>query len=96
MSTRIIYTCDRCGAESDNSSQQWQVGIVAKSLNSSIHIEDLGTAQRQMHVCRNCCKDMGLAPRVKQPLPECSPPQPTLEDLIREICQTTIDEQNGL
>lgn len=93
MSVRTIYKCDKCGAEQSTADQFWVVGVIAHVRNGSINTYSPFVSQdHKMEVCRKCLESFGIhvqhrGPKAPMPKP------PTLEDLIIQLVQDTIDTQ---
>lgn len=85
MSVQTTYTCDRCGAKQDTYNQFWVVSVRVTSFDALPSNYDRG---KSAHWCRACCEMYGILPHTK----ECTviTPEPTLEDLIREIVREEV------
>jgi hypothetical protein len=87
MTITTIYTCDRCAASQTTSERFWKVGVSWAPYNYPFpapHQED------QMQVCQKCAAELGLVPQ--NPKPAVPLPIPSLEDLIREIIQSELNQ----
>lgn len=91
MSKKVIYKCDKCGAEQETSGQFWTVGVKASPYDFS---RDLFVSDKHvMEVCRPCLESFGIHVQAKpkdQPQP---PTPPTLEELITDIVLRTMESQ---
>ena len=90
MSVKTIYKCDKCGAEQGNTNQFWRVGLTAEHHPSFSPAPNF-VPRKYMDVCRPCLESLGIhAMKKDEPL---SFPEPTLEDVIREIIHNELDNQ---
>jgi len=90
--------CDRCGESWDPSDRRqfWPVAVVLGHEGAgalSGYGTKLSHIVKQQEWCRPCIDTVGLLSGYQEPKPgEQAPPQPTLEDLIREIARETAEE----
>ena len=93
MSSKTIFTCDRCKAEfitkGERPGQFWHVAVLANTYGYT----DPSKEVRSLEVCRPCLESMGIhvTPNPKPDEPQ--PVPPTIEELIREIV-SRCTEQN--
>ena len=90
MSTKMIYTCDKCGAEQLDGSQFWTVAV---SAHEGLHADDTYHRVNKMsiQVCRVCLEGFGIHAQAEtKAKPEYNPP--SLEDLIREIVTRSVSK----
>lgn len=85
MSRREFFKCDRCGHEcwrddKENFRHLFSVKLVINE----------GTTFRQAEWCERCCAEIGWCQR---PNVKAIQPEPTLEDLIRDLIQNLIREE---
>jgi len=83
VSVKIEYRCDRCGAVQESSEQFWTVEVIATGHGEQRR--SYGNNGR-IEVCRPCLEGFGIHVRPK-PDAASTPPPPSLEEMIREICQ---------
>lgn len=85
MSVQTTYTCDRCGAKQDTHQQFWNVAVRVWSFDSLPTSYDMGPKNQW---CRSCCEMFGILPHTKERT--VITPEPTIEDLIREIVRQEV------
>lgn len=100
MSSRVVYTCDRCGKESEDKDflRQVRAGIVRKVFEG---YSETGNIQFDTCLMADWCDDCRLACHFytnaeleelkKKGLP--IPEQPTLEMQLRELIESIVDER---
>ena len=86
MSIKTIYICDKCGAEQVTPEQFWTVGLWAVySATRTTAEQNEYVADKRVQVCRPCLESFGIHVRIKDSVDPA--PQPTIEELIREILE---------
>lgn len=93
MASETTYTCDRCGeSQKGDGGRSFleQVGIHIGKVYGSLG--PTTSFCRRVEWCRPCLVTMGLRDWASHiptdpPAPD---PKPTIEDLIREICEETV------
>lgn len=84
MSRKVIYTCDKCGAEQLTHEQFWTVGVQANHFGATVGPYDFVDGKK-LEVCRPCLESFGIHVTTKKNEPQ--PKPPTVEELIREIIE---------
>lgn len=86
MSRTTIYKCDRCGKEHTNQF----TSPISLVVNRGYGDEDMHKADW----CRPCLEEVGIVPRPKpkKDEPTIQSSQPSLEEMIREIVRTEIQQ----
>jgi len=88
MSVIVIYKCDKCDAEQKTQEEFWTVGVTALPYIGTTNTFVQG---KSMQVCRPCLESFGIYVQKKQPHELVIPMPPTLEDLIVDLVQRTVD-----
>lgn len=85
MSSKTIYTCDRCGGTQETRDQFWGIRVQITHFGCYPQNWDtVGAAHPAVEVCRSCLEHLGFYPRPEtKAKPDYNPP--STEDLIREI-----------
>lgn len=85
MSQRTIYKCDRCGKESENQNNLFEIAIGIKHKSGGVYYLT-NQLYKQQDWCKKCCEETGIIFVDKEKEKEKSiDTKPTLEDLIKEI-----------
>ncbi len=88
MGITTTYKCDRCEHEQPDASQMWRMEVGIKPVTSSFG----GLSSRQEALwCRKCVEDVHLLKIPQQNDQRELPPQPTFEDLVREIVEDVVN-----
>ena len=82
------YTCDRCNHQQTTYDQMWEVKIDVQHLNSHTRL-----SQQHQLWCRKCLTEVGLLIPARDPAKTEPPPQPSFEDMLREIIREEIGER---
>ena len=87
MAVEIRYICDKCGHIQSTDVQMWGIGVALRWNNAPFGDSDV---QRKALWCRSCVEGIGLL--VSKPSSGAQPtsPEPTLEDMIREIIRSEV------
>ena len=89
MTIQTIYICDKCGSKQSTQEQFWNVSVHANVVSQGMSVYPV--AKMTMQVCRHCLEAFGIYTQPKangEPVPE----PLTLEDLIREIVASAMEE----
>lgn len=96
MSVKTVYTCDKCGADCDDGSELWWIHINITNAKNP-HSSYGNPASHRTSWCRQCCALTGVAfmqdLHKKLKVEDKPPPQPTFEDIFRNIVSEMIAEQ---
>jgi hypothetical protein len=83
----IIYKCDRCGTEDTNNI----IGLDTIYVGAGQYFSDARNRAHGVEWCKKCRIETGIIERVKShPDIKSVDPEPTLEELIREIIREEI------
>ncbi len=88
MGIATTFTCDKCGHAQDTDKQMW------KLLVSLVHHgfqHNYSTSKREVLWCRTCVEKLGLL-AIPGENERVDMPQPTIEDMIREIVTSAMDQ----
>lgn len=89
MGIITTYTCDKCGHTQQNDKQMW------KLLVSLVHHgfeHNYSTTKREVLWCRACVERKGFLPIPGEQEKSDSTPPPTIEDMIREIVASAMNQ----
>lgn len=81
MAIVTTYTCDKCGHSQKTDEQMWHIGVAVSHRQS---LRDTTPAVTALW-CRACVVNIGLFPTAAPAGEPRYKPQPTLEEMIREI-----------
>lgn len=100
MGKVTIYTCDKCGheqTEQDKPHQLWEVYVGARSMGSTYPVVAARPDLKKLW-CRDCAIKQGVVKKSPHSQSEAKPiePQPTIEDLIRDIVEDEVQRANEL
>lgn len=91
MGITTEYKCDKCGHTQENPKEMWEVAITRRALDAPSMNAGLTRQPLSQMWCRACMELVHILPptgdRIK--LKEL-PPEPTLEELVREIVREEI------
>ena len=97
MSQKTIYTCDRCGAETEDEDRMCEVAVSGgfKRVPSYSHSAfDYLRIRQRIELCEDCFRGMGVADPL--PAPQAAEPKAvTIEDLIHEIVEVAVANRIG-
>jgi len=93
------YTCDKCGAESEDHQFLWKLSLTPKVAYPESQYENdplWAPAIKSVEWCFDCCLAKGLIQTEgdgRKTEEAAQTPPPTLEEMVRELVQDVIDEQ---
>lgn len=97
MSTKVTYSCDRCGHSQEGTNGMYNLQPGQRQIWAvAIRLGTNGIHDLMADWCRPCCIEMGILKPAASgaDAPTVAPEtKPTLEDVVREIVRQEIAEQ---
>lgn len=91
MSITTTYECDNCGRSQQTPTQMWRIDLGIQHL-PEMHTRGAHSNQRTADWCRKCVEAAHLLPNVvHKEAKEELPPQPSLNDLVRQIVREEME-----
>lgn len=90
MTSKVIYTCDFCGHQQDGHDVPrvfYFLTFAIRQVNGRYDVQN-NLKSKESHACDKCAKDKLLFKRPDLPK---DAPQPTLEDMIRDLVTEEVE-----
>ncbi|MFH1235814.1 MAG: hypothetical protein V1685_02645 [Parcubacteria group bacterium] len=81
------YICDRCGKVQETSDQFWYVRVSVSHVRTPVTV-GYTAHTKEATWCRACVEVIKMLPTENKLI--AAMPEPTLEDMIREICREEV------